>query len=602
MEDDGGKDMGGSFSGCLSYKNALCETPRRLMERAGATLTPVQEMTQVRQRSGADMRRKLEWYDLIALGVGGMLGAGIFVTTGTVARDKSGPAVVVSYLVAGLCALLSAFCYTEFAVEIPVAGGAFSYLRITFGEFAGYFAGANLLMEYVLSNAAVARGFTSNFASVFGIMHDNAWRLPVKGLADGYNMLDFLAVGLVMLLTLCLCYSTKESSMLNIVVTFFHLLLFGFIIVAGFHYGDFHNLTNTSEDSELAGGFAPFGARGVFVGAAVVFFSYIGYDSVSTMAEEIKHPAKSLPLGVSGSVIIVSLLYCLMSLSLCLLLPYDKIGRYSAAFPEAFRESVGWKWGSNMVGVGASLGILASLLVAMLGQARYLCVIGRARLIPYWFARVHPTTGTPMNATLFLGVCTAAIALFTDLNIVLNMISIGTFVVFYIVANALIYRRYVKIGVTNPLPTLVFLLVFSASATGFSLFWHLKKHSWWGLVTFGTISILLIACFQFFVPIVHHPKDWGVPLMPWFPAASIFLNVFLLSTLDRESYERFGIWTLLAVLFYVFYGVHSTHDAEACEGQAANPSAQAPQGKEVAISGLAFPGGDHELKVEIIRL
>ncbi|GLJ46965.1 hypothetical protein SUGI_0991150 [Cryptomeria japonica] len=607
MGDDGGKDLGStppSFSGCLSYKNALSETPRRLMERAGATLTPLQEMTQIRRRSGADMRRKLEWYDLIALGVGGMLGAGVFVTTGTVANQTSGPAVVLSYIVAGLSALLSAFCYTEFAVEIPVAGGAFSYLRITFGEFAGYFAGANLLMEYVLSNAAVARGFTSNFASVFGIMHENAWRLPVKGLADGYNMLDFLAVGLVILLTLCLCYSTKESSMLNIVVTFFHLLLFGFIIVAGFHYGDFHNLTKSLEASE-PGGFAPFGARGVFEGAAMVYFSYIGYDSVSTMAEEIKNPAKSLPLGVSGSVIIVSVLYCLMSLALCLLLPYDLISKDSAAFPEAFKRSVGWKWGSNMVGVGASLGIVASLLVAMFGQARYLCVIGRARLIPYWFARVHPTTGTPMNATLFLGVCTAAIALFTELKIVLKMISIGTLVVFYIVANALIYRRHVKIGVTKPLPTVVFLLVFSASATGFALFWHLNKHSWWGLVTFGTISVLLIAGFQFFVPIVHHPKDWGVPLMPWFPAASIFLNVFLLSSLDKKSYERFGIWTILAVLFYVFYGVHSSHDAEVSEAQAAsltNPTAQAPQGKELEISALGFPGGDHELKVEIIRL
>ncbi|KAH9299440.1 hypothetical protein KI387_031122, partial [Taxus chinensis] len=403
MGDDGGKEdaVASSFSGCFSYTNALAETPKRLKERAWVTSTPLQEMTQIRQRSGADMRRKLEWYDLVAMGVGGMLGAGVFVTTGTVAHETAGPAVVLSYIVAGVSALLSAFCYTEFAVEMPVAGGAFSYLRITFGEFAGYFAGANLVMEYVLSNAAIARGFTTNFASVFGIMHENAWRIRANGLADGYNMLDFPAVGLVILLSICLCYSTKESSTLNIAVTFFHLLLYGFIIVAGFAYGNFDNLTKPSKATEPEG-FAPFGARGIFVGAAMVYFSYIGYDSVSTMAEEIKHPAKSLPLGVSGSVIIVSILYCLMSLALCLLLPYDLIMKDSAAFPGAFKQSVGWKWGSNMVGVGASLGIVASLLVAMLGQARYLCVIGRARLIPYWFARVHPTTGTPMNATLSL--------------------------------------------------------------------------------------------------------------------------------------------------------------------------------------------------------
>ncbi|KAH9299441.1 hypothetical protein KI387_031123, partial [Taxus chinensis] len=544
-----------SFSSWLSYSNALSETHKRLKERMGATWTAEEEMTEIRRRSGADMKKKLEWYDLIAMGLGGMLGAGVFVTTGAVARQNTGPAVILSYIVAGVSALLSAFCYTEFAVEMPVAGGAFSYLRITFGEFAGYFAGANLLLEYVLSNAAVARSFTSYFSNVFGVSHGDAWRIKVHGLAEGYNMLDFPAVALVILLTICICRSTKGSSMLNMAATVLHLFFFAFIIVVGFTKGRLENLTEPS-------GFAPYGARGVFEGAAIVYFSYIGYDSVSTMAEEIRHPAKSIPVGVSGSVIIVSLLYCLVALALCLLVPYHEINS-SAAFSEAFKKSVGWKWGSNVVGAGAALGILTSLLVAMLGQARYLCVFGRAHMIPFWFARVNPITATPVNAALFLGVCTAAIAFFTELSIVLNMISIGTLVVFYIVANALIYRRHVKKGVAKPLATILFLVLLSASATGFALFWQLEKQGWWGLIAFGIISIVLVAGFQFHVPIVHHPKDWGVPLMPWFPAASIFLNVFLLSTLDRQSYARFGIWTLLAVLFYAFFSVHASHDAEA---------------------------------------
>lgn len=406
--DDNGKaedqnmEMGSSFSGWASYSSALAQIPKRLKERVGATWTPNEEMSQIRERSGAYMQRKLEWYDLVAMGIGGMLGAGVFVTTGMVASENSGPAVVLSYVVAGVSALLSAFCYTEFAVEMPVAGGAFSYLRITFGEFAGYFAGANLLMEYVLSNAAVARSFTSYFPSVFGILHKDAWRIKANGLAEGYNMLDFPALALVILLTICLCHSTKESSILNIAVTAFHLLFFTFIIVAGFANGEPENLTKPANHLK-PGGFAPYGARGIFDGAAIVYFSYIGYDSVSTLAEEIKNPSKSLPIGVSGSVVVVSLLYCLVSVALCFLTPYDQINASAPFTGEAFEKLGGWRWVPNVVGIGASLGIVTSLLVAMLGQARYLCVIGRARLIPYWFARVHPSTGTPMNATLFLG-------------------------------------------------------------------------------------------------------------------------------------------------------------------------------------------------------
>jgi len=599
--EDQNMEMGSSFSGWASYSSALAQTPKRLKERVGATWTPAEEMSQIRRRSGAYMQRKLEWYDLVGMGIGGMLGAGVFVTTGPVARETSGPAVVLAYVVAGVSALLSAFCYTEFAVEMPVAGGAFSYLRITFGEFAGYFAGANLLMEYVLSNAAVARSFTSYFPSVFGIVHKDAWRIEANGLAEGYNMLDFPAFALVILLTICLCHSTKESSILNIAVTSFHLLFFTFIIVAGFANGEARNLTKPANPSNK-GGFAPFGARGIFDGAAIVYFSYIGYDSVSTLAEEIKNPSKSLPIGVSGSVVLVSLLYCLVSVALCFLTPYDQINASAAFTGEAFKKLGGWRWVPNVVGLGASLGIVTSLLVAMLGQARYLCVIGRARLIPYWFARVHPSTGTPMNATLFLGICTALISLFTELKIVLNMISIGTLVVFYIVANALIYHRHVKIGVTKSLATVVFLLLFSASATGFALFWQLHENGWWGLVVFGTISVALTAGFQMWVPIAHQPKDWGVPLMPWFPAASIFLNVFLLSSLDKESYERFGIWSLIAIVFYVFYGVHSSHDAEARISQrevdGGRETVQAPQTK--GLESIKTVGG--QLQIEIIQL
>ncbi|CAL9067782.1 unnamed protein product [Musa banksii] len=572
-----------SFSTIL---HSLSQTPHRLRKRMFVTWSPDQEMNQVRQRSGADMKRKLEWYDLVALGVAGMLGAGVFVTTGRVAHKVSGPAVFISYIVAGVSALLSSMCYTEFSVEMPVAGGAFSYLRVTFGEFVGYFGGANILMEYVLSNAAVARTFTEYLSHAFGVDDPKSWRVQVDGLAQGYNALDFPAVALIILITLCLCHSTKESSIVNVVMTVFHVIFFGVVIVACFANGNPKNLIEPK-------GLAPFGARGVLDGAAIVYVSYIGYDSVSTMAEEIRNPSKSLPIGIAGSVLIVSALYCLMALALCSMIPYDEI-LDDASFSSAFKNMVGWRWMGNVVGVGASLGIVASLLVAMLGQARYLCVVGRARLVPFWLAKVHPSTGTPINATIFLGICTASIALFTDLEIVIEMISIGTLLVFYLVAGALIYRRYVKLGgsggISSPLPTLLFLLLLTSTSIGFSLSWKLNGGYWWGLAMFGTAAIAITGIFHRKVPCNRSTAEWSVPLMPWPAAASIFLSVFLMASLKKRSFLRFVLWSCFITLFYALYGVHSTFHAEememergASEGNHGEPSP--PQQGKLEVQG-----------------
>ncbi|KAI4315196.1 hypothetical protein L6164_028031 [Bauhinia variegata] len=544
-----------SFTILSSYFRSLSQTPQRLRKRMLATWTPDQELNQVRQRSGADMKRKLKWYDLVALGVAGMLGVGVFVTTGPVALNHSGPAVFISYIIAGISAFLSSLCYTEFSVQVPIAGGAFSYLRLTFGEFVGYFAGANILLEYVLSNAAVARSFTEYLSFAFGENDPNAWRVEVHGLPNDYKMLDFPAVGVILLLTLCLCHSTKESSILNLIMTVFHLVFFGFITVAGFYNGSGKNLVSPK-------GLAPHGIRGVLDGAAIVYFSYIGYDSASTMAEEIQNPSKSLPIGIVGSVLITTVLYCLMALSLCVMVPYDKISE-KASYSMAFLK-YGWNWAGNIVGAGASLGIVASLLVAMLGQARYLCVIARARLAPSWLAKVHSSTGTPLNATLFLGACTASIALFTEMDIIVEMVSIGTLLVFYLVANALVYRRYAITSNSPPLHTLLFLFLLSFGAIGFSISWKLKQQ-WWGLPVFGGFMITITAFFQYMVPSLGQHADWCVPFMPWPAAISIFLNVFLMTTLKILAFQRFAIWACFITIFYALYGVHSTYQAEVIE-------------------------------------
>ncbi|KAL4339492.1 hypothetical protein GQ457_08G010270 [Hibiscus cannabinus] len=553
-----------SFSSFPSYLRALAQTPARLARRAPSVSSPYDELSRVKARSGSDMQRTLRWYDLIGLGIGGMVGAGVFVTTGRASRLYAGPAIVISYAIAGICALLSAFCYTEFAVHMPVAGGAFSYLRITFGEFAAFLTGANLIMEYVISNAAVARGFTPYLSAAIGVSTEK-WRFTVAGLPKGFNELDLLAVAVVLILTLVICYRTRESSVVNIVLTTLHIIFVIFVIMMGFWRGNWKNFTRPGNPDHPSG-FFPYGSSGVFNGAAMVYLSYIGYDAVSTMAEEVRNPVKDIPIGVTGSVIVVTILYCLMAASMSKLLPYDMIDA-EAPFSAAFDgRSDGWEWVSRVIGVGASFGILTSLLVAMLGQARYMCVIGRSTVVPAWFARVHPKTSTPVNASAFLGIFTAAIALFTDLNILLNLVSIGTLFVFYMVANAVIYRRYVVIGTTKPWPTLSFLCLLSLTSLLFTLSWHFapsgsSKPFLLGLCVGIAAAISLI--FHFTVPQVRKPEFWGVPFMPWLPSISIFLNIFLLGSLDGPSYVRFGFFSALAVLVYVLYSVHASFDAEA---------------------------------------
>jgi len=164
------------------------------------------------------MRRTLRWYDLVGLGIGGMVGAGVFVTTGRASRVYAGPAVVISYAIAGLCALLSSFCYTEFAVDLPVAGGAFSYLRVTFGEFAAFLTGMNLVMDYVMSNAAVARSFTASLGSAFGFSTAK-WRLTVPSIPKGFNQIDIIAVVVVLIITLVICYRSNTLNRILIKLT-----------------------------------------------------------------------------------------------------------------------------------------------------------------------------------------------------------------------------------------------------------------------------------------------------------------------------------------------------------------------------------------------
>ncbi|KAH0708343.1 hypothetical protein KY284_009770 [Solanum tuberosum] len=538
-----------SFKSWGNYANALIQTPTRLIDRI-LTRSEDEEELESKSRSQNEMKKTLTWWDLIWFGMGAVIGAGIFVLTGLEANQEAGPAVVLSYVVSGVSALLSVFCYTEFAVEIPVAGGSFAYLRVELGDFVAFIAAGNILLEYVIAGAAVARTWTSYFATLLNFNSDK-FLIKVDSLAEGYNELDPIAVGVCIVICIIAILSTKGSSRLNYIATIVHIFVIFFIIVCGLIQSDTKNYTP----------FAPFKVRGIFKASAVLFFAYVGFDAVSTMAEETKNPGRDIPIGLIGSMVITTFLYCLLAITLCLMQPYQKIDT-QAPFSVAFK-SVGWNWAQYIVAAGALKGMTSVLLVGAVGQARYLTHISRTHMMPPWFSQVNAKTGTPVNATAVMSCATAIIALFTKLDILSNLLSISTLFIFMLVALALLVRRYYVHGETtiaNSNKLITFLLIILASSIATATYWGLSEDGWIGYCITLPIWFLATIGLWYFVPQARKPKLWGVPLVPWLPSASIAINIFLLGSLDRASFMRFGVWTGFLLVYYLFFGLHASYD------------------------------------------
>ncbi|CAA2980825.1 cationic amino acid transporter 1-like [Olea europaea subsp. europaea] len=538
-----------SFKSWGNYVNALKETPARLADRV-LTRSSVEAELEVKARSQNEMKKTLSWWDLIWFGMGAVIGAGIFVLTGREAREAAGPSVVISYAVSGLSALLSVFCYTEFAVEIPVAGGSFAYLRVELGDFMAFIAAGNILLEYIIGGAAVARAWTSYFATLCSRTPGD-FRITVHQLSEGYNELDPIAVGIIAIVGVIAVLSTKGSSRLNYVATIVHIIVILFIIICGLIKADTTNYTP----------FMPFGPRGIFAASAVLFFAYVGFDAVSTMAEETKNPAKDIPIGLVGSMVITTTIYCLMAVTLCLMQPYQTIDP-DAPFSRAF-ESVGWGWAQYIVAAGALKGMTSVLLVSAVGQARYLTHIARTHMMPPWFAKVDTKTGTPVNATIVMLAATAVIAFFTDLGILSNLLSISTLIIFMLVSVALLVRRYYVSGETtveNRNKLIVFLLLIIGSSIAIAAYWGTSESGWIAYCVLAPIWFLSTLGLWIFVPQARIPKLWGIPLVPWLPSTSIAINIFLLGSIDKKSFIRFAIWSGFLLVYYFFFGLHASYD------------------------------------------
>lgn len=532
------------FDGPAEYFTGLVKTPQRLVKRVFLRKGMEDQEVDKEVNTGAEMKRVLGAFELVCLGIGLMLGAGVFVTTGEVAVDYAGPAIIISFAVAGLSALLSSLCYAEFAVALPLSGGAYSYVSAVFGEYLAWITVTNLIFEYVLANAAVIRGFAPYFGSLINKGSDfflYEWK--------GYEI-DWWAFGWCLMLTVLLVLGTKESAWFNNIVTVLHVLVVVLIIIAG--------LVKSNPANAKPFFNAEHGTKGIFNGAAIVFFSYIGFDAVATSAEEVRNPARDMPIGILGALGVVTTCYMLMAASLVMMVPIGEIDT-KAPFSEAF-GSHGMPWAKYIVAIGALMGIVTGTLVGMFAVSRIIAAVARTHLLPPFLAKVHKRFGTPFVATAIQGVATAVIALFTDFADLINMVSISTLFAFWIVGLALIWFRGYQKGVTSTPDALklaahMFLMV--SVALVFTICYWLVD-SYIPLVVCGAVYVVLTGSMHFFCRGQFKQMGaYGVPLFPWVPAASVFLNTFLLGQLDQLAYERFGIWTAAITAIYILYGIHS---------------------------------------------
>ena len=413
-----------------------------------------------------------------------------------------------------------------------------------------FIAAGNILLEYVIGGAAVARSWTSYFATLCN-HKPNEFRINAVGsLTEDYGHLDPIAVGVIAIICVLAVLSTKGSSRINYVASIVHVVIILFIIIAG--------LTKANTDNYSD--FTPFGPRGIFKASAVLFFAYVGFDAVSTMAEETKNPGRDIPIGLVGSMVITTVAYCLLAITLCLMQPFRNIDP-DAPFSVAF-QAVGMGWAKYVVAAGALKGMTSVLLVSAVGQARYLTHIARTHMMPPWLAQVNEKTGTPVNATVVMMVATAIIGFFTSLGILSNLLSISTLFIFMLVALALLVRRYYSAGETTPADRkklIAFLIVILGSSIATSVYWG-TSDGWVGYVVTVPLWFLGTLGLKVFVPQAKRPKLWGVPLVPWLPSASIAINIFLLGSIDKDSFIRFGVWTLIILVYYVFFGLHASYD------------------------------------------
>mgnify|MGYP001567532589 FL=1 len=432
-----------------------------------------------------NLKKNLTSTDLAALGIGAVLGTGIFVSTG-VGAHMAGPAVVLSFIVAAITSGLCALTYAELATMFPVAGSTYTYSYIAFGEIIAWIIGWDLMLEYLVSSAAVASGWSGTFV---GLLSSAGLDLP-KVISVGPSaggIIDLPAVLIVGLVTWILFIGIKESAKLNNVIVLIKIgVIVLFIVLGVFHI----SVANYRP-------FSPFGWKGVMAGASIMFFAYIGFDAVSTAAEETINPKRDVPRGLAICLGVVIVLYVAVAIVITGMVPFKEISQNNA-IPDALKQ-FGINWGAALVGTGAVIGMISTLLVMLYGQIRVFMVMSRDGLLPKVFSKVHPVHKTPTLCTIITGSIAAIMTGLLPLEEIIKLCNIGTLFAFILVSIGVIVLRK-----TMP----------------------------------------------------DAERKFRCPWVPFIPILTIVACVYLMTALPLETWIRFIIWLSLGLAIYFLYGRH----------------------------------------------
>uniref|UniRef100_A0A672FFE0 Cationic amino acid transporter C-terminal domain-containing protein n=1 Tax=Salarias fasciatus TaxID=181472 RepID=A0A672FFE0_SALFA len=581
--------------------------------------------------SGEETRfaRCLSTLDLIALGVGSTLGAGVYVLAGEVAREKAGPAIVLCFLIAALSSMLAGLCYAEFGARVPKTGSAYLYSYVTVGEIWAFITGWNLILSYVIGTASVARAWSSTFDSLVEQKISSFFKASMSMEVPGGVLAkypDLFALILVLLLTGLLAFGVSESALVNKIFTGINLVVLGFVIISGFVKGDTANWNLTRDDyfrSFGVGGFAPFGLNGVLSGAATCFYAFVGFDCIATTSEEAKNPMRSIPIGIVASLLICFFAYFGVSAALTLMMPYYQLDVQSP-LPEAFSH-VGWAPARYIVAVGSLCALSTSLLGSMFPMPRVIYAMAEDGLLFRTLSKMHSRTKTPLLATIASGVVAALMAFLFDLAALVDLMSIGTLLAYSLVAVCVLILRYQPGALNSSSQTekLVELVegekvAVSGGDSGdeygmetedrplresFSaklLFCPSGKNPTQtsGTIVYATTAIISILmtilcillancltellaghmlvvvpcviltalCVVCVVIIWRQPESkealtFKVPLLPWLPLFSIFVNIYLMMQLDLGTWCRFTVWMVIGFAIYFCYGIRNSSEA-----------------------------------------
>jgi len=432
-----------------------------------------------------DLKKNLTSTDLAALGIGAVLGTGIFVSTG-VGAHMAGPAVVLSFIVAAITSGLCALTYAELATMFPVAGSTYTYSYIAFGEIIAWIIGWDLMLEYLVSSAAVASGWSGTFVGLLSSAGIALPKILTQGPSAG-GIIDLPAVLIVALVTWILFIGIKESAKLNNAIVLIKIgVIILFIVLGVFHISVAHYKP-----------FAPFGWKGVMAGASIMFFAYIGFDAVSTAAEETINPKRDVPRGLAICLGVVIVLYVAVAVVITGMLPFKEISQNNA-IPDALTR-FGINWGAALVGTGAVIGMISTLLVMLYGQIRVFMVMSRDGLLPKVFSKVHPVHKTPTLCTIITGCIAAVMAGLLPLEEIIKLCNIGTLFAFVLVSIGVIVLRK-----TMP----------------------------------------------------NAERKFKCPWVPLVPILTILACFYLMSALPIVTWIRFIIWLLIGLVIYFIYGRH----------------------------------------------